>query len=438
MKTAEMREATYAERLCTPAEAVRLVKSGDRVYVGSTSSMAYRLCEALAERESELEDVRIGCSQFRRPSALMDPDSRAFRPCSYFMGTGERACLDRGGGEFSSIHLSQIDRWCRETLRPNVAFLEVSPPDGEGYMSFGATGVALHRRICELAQTVILQVNRNVPYTYGEESRIHFSEATRIVEADDVLETVGQLPLDDTVRAISDHILPLIPDGATIQLGLGGVANAVGYGLREKNDLGIHSEMMSDSMMHLMQAGNVNNRRKSLLPGKSVVGFAFGSSELYRFLDHNEDMYFMPFRRVNDPVLIAQNDRMISINTAMCVDLFGQVSSESVGFRQYSATGGQLDFVRGAQNARDGKSFIAISSTQMSRSRGRISKIVPCFEPGTVVTTPRSDVQYVATEFGCVNLKPLSMRDRVRAMIGLAHPDFRDELSERARAAGIL
>ena len=243
---------------------------------------------------------------------------------------------------------------------------------------------------------------------------------------------------DETVRAISAHILPLIPDGATIQLGLGGVANAVGYGLREKNDLGIHSEMMSDSMMRLMQAGNVNNRRKTYMPGKSVAGFAFGSEELYRFLDRNEDMYFMPFRRVNDPAIIAQNDRMVSINTAMCVDLFGQVSSESLGFRQYSGVGGQLDFVRGAQNAREGKSFIAISSTQLSRSRGRISKIVLSFEPGTVVTTPRSDVQYVATEFGCVNLKPLSMKDRVRAMIGLAHPDFRDELGDRAREAGIL
>ena len=438
MKTADMSRETYSERLCTAEEAVRLVKSGDRVYVGSTSSLAYKLCEALAAREDELEDVSIGCSQFRRLSALMNPDSRAFHFCSYFMGTQERACHDRGGGEFSSIHLSQIDVWCRETLRPNVAFLEVSPPDSEGYMSFGATGVALHRRICELADTVILQVNRNVPYTFGEENRIHFSEASCIVEADDALETVGELPLDETVRAISAHILPLIPDGATIQLGLGGVANAVGYGLREKNDLGIHSEMMSDSMMHLMKAGNVNNRRKSFLPGKSVAGFAFGSEELYRFLDRNEDMYFMPFCRVNDPVLIAQNDRMISINTAMCVDLFGQVSSESLGFRQYSATGGQLDFVRGAQNAKDGKSFIAISSTQFSRTRGRISKIVPSFEPGTVVTTPRSDVQYVATEFGCVNLKPLSMKDRVRAMIGLAHPDFREELGDRAREAGIL
>lgn len=258
------------------------------------------------------------------------------------------------------------------------------------------------------------------------------------MEEDDELPAATELEPDDAVRKISDYIVEQVPDGATIQLGLGGLASAVGYGLRSKNDLGIHSELMSDVMMHLMREGVVTNRKKTAFPGKSVASFAFGSKELYQYMDHNPDFYFMPFTKVNDPAVIARNDNMISINTAMPIDLFGQVAADSLGGHQQSGTGGQVDFVRGAQRAKNGKSFFALTSTLTSKKKGRLSRIVSAFPPGTAVTTPRSDVQYVATEFGCVNLKPLTMRDRVQAMIGLAHPQFREQLREEARQMGVL
>ncbi len=429
----------YRQKLCSADEAVQSIKSSERIYIGTCSSIAYKLCEALEKRESQLEDVVVCCSQYRRPSLFFVQDTHGhFDFCSYFMGVEERKGLTSRHGGFTSVHLSQIDIWCRQTARPNIAFLEVSPCDENGYMSFGASGVALGRCICDTAEKIILQVNKNVPYVHGEKNLVHVSEATCIVEADDVLDTVEEIPSGPDVETISQSIVELIPDGATIQLGLGGMATAVGYGLGQKHDLGIHSELFSDVMMHLIQEGVVTNRKKTYLPGKSVAGFAFGSKALYQYLDHNPDLHFLPFSQVNDPTVIAKNDNMISINTAMSIDLFGQVAADSLGFRQQSGVGGQLDFVRGAQNSKNGKSFFALTSTLTPGRGDRKSRIVLSFPAGTAITTPRSDVQYVATEFGCVNLKPLSMRDRVRAMLQLAHPDFREELRDEARRAGIL
>lgn len=219
---------------------------------------------------------------------------------------------------------------------------------------------------------------------------------------------------------------------------IGSVANAVGYELKNRNDLGAHTELVGDAIMYLMKRGVLTNRRKSFLPGKTVTAFSLGSKELYDYVDHNESLYYLPFHIVNDCVNIAKNDHMISINTAMSIDLFGQVNADNIAGRQHSAIGGQLDFVRGAQMSKGGKSFIAITSTYNDKKAGRASRIVSHFPLGTCVTTPRSDVQYVATEFGCVNLKELTMKDRVRAMISLAHPDFRPQLMDEARQSGIL
>lgn len=439
MEQKELYLRQYNERLTTAEQAVRAVKSGDVVYVGTCSSAAYALCDALGERGGELEDVTLTCSQIIRKVAIMsDRWPRAFRVCTYFMGTQERSMQELGRCDFTCVHLSQVDLFCRQTAPADVAFFEVSPPDENGYMSYGATGVALHTYIKERAKTVILQVNRNVPYVYGEENLIHVSEADAIVEADQELVENPELPVDETIQTISGFIVDQIPDGACIQLGLGGVANAVGYGLRTKNDLGSHTELMSDSIMELMKLGVVNNSRKQFMPGKTVASFTFGSRELYRFVDRNPDMYYMPFPIVNDPVNIAKNDNMISINTALSIDLFGQVDADNLAGKQYSATGGQLDFVRGAQMSRGGKSFIAVTSSFTDRSGQRRSRIVLQFPAGTAVTTPRSDVQYIVTEYGCVNLKPLTMRERVRAMISLAHPQFRAELTEQARAHKML
>ena len=299
----------------------------------------------------------------------------------------------------------------------------------------------MHPYIIEETPTVVFQINRFSPYVTGLDTLVPLSAAQYLVRADVEKETIpgGVMEADPETAAMSQYILDEIPDGACLQIGIGGVANAVTYGLRTKNDLGCHTEMMSDSLMVLMQEGVINNSRPKFIPHRSVVGFAFGSKALYEFLDHNEKMYFGPFPVVNHPANIAQNENMISINTAMSIDLFGQVAAEGIGPHQFSGTGGQGDYIRGAQMSKGGKSFLAFKSTVGQNPDGSLkSRIVPYFPPATIVTTPRSDVQYVVTEQGVVNLKPLTTRDRARALIDLAHPDCRPELVEAAKKLGIF
>lgn len=432
-------KALYDTKLTTPAEAVKCIRSGDTVYVGTCSSVAYALCDALGERANELEDVNLTCSQIIYPVKMMSGENpKAFRTTTYFMGAQERNMQKHGLADFTCVHLSQVDIFCREVAPADVALFEVSPPDEEGYMSYGASGVALHCYIKEKAKKILVQVNPNVPYVFGEYNRIHVSEVDAIVEQTGTIPENPELPVDDTINTISDFLLEQIPDGACIQLGLGGVANAVGYGLKKKNDLGAHTELMSDSMMELMKLGVLNNSRKSFIPGKTVSAFTFGSRELYDFVHLNPQMHYLPFPIVNNPVNIAKNDNMISINTALSADIFGQINADNIAGRQHSATGGQVDFVRGAQMSKGGKSFIAMTSTYTDKNGNLASRIVSQFPMGTCVTTPRSDVQYVVTEYGCVNLKTLTMKERVCAMISLAHPLFRNQLTEEAQKAGML
>ena len=431
----EQLKQLFQSKLTDPAQAVQLVQNGDRVFVGVCTSVANVLCDALADRADDLEGLEICGAMLPAQFRLLD--HRGFRVNTYFMGAKERECWRQGRADFTSVHLSQVDRWCRETAPADVAFLEVSTPDEEGYMSFGASGVALHTYVRQAAKRTILQINANVPYVFGEEIRIHISQADAVVCGNTPLMEDPGLAFSDTIQTISSYIIDQIPDGACIQLGLGGVSNAVGYGLKGKNDLGAHSELMTDSIMELMKLGVVNNSRKTWHQGQTVAAFSLGSAELYRFIDHNPQMYFMPFPLVNNPVNIAKNDNMISVNTALSIDLFGQVNADNFAGRQYSATGGQVDFVRGAQMSRGGKSFLAITSTVDNKKIGQSSRIVAQFPTGTAVTTPRSDVQYVVTEYGCVDLKPLCMRDRARALIRLAHPDFRPQLTDQARELGL-
>ena len=428
----------YQEKLRTPAQAVQVVRNGDRIYAGTSSSIAYPLIDALYQRRDELEGVVLCHGMINRQLPVFTPEAKGhFSTTTYFAGAGCRTGIQNGLTTFTSFHLSQIDLWCREVARPNIAFLEVSPPDEAGYMSYGAYGTTFHDYVRELADTVVLQVNPNAPYVYGEKNKIHISQADIVVEAADQSDMVPNLPLDETLETLSSHIVALIPDGATLQLGLGGISNAVGFGLREKNDLGIHTEMYTDSMMELTKLGVVTNRRKSFLPGKAVTSVALGTRALYDYVDHNPDFHFAPFSFVNDPYTIARNDNMISVNTAMAVDLYGQVAADCLGGKQQSAVGGQVDYVRGAQMSKGGKSFIALTSSHKKNGVSS-SRIVSSFPAGTAVTTARSDVQYVATEYGCVNLKVLTMGDRARALISLAHPDFRDELTEDAKRLGLL
>ncbi|MBQ8563547.1 MAG: acetyl-CoA hydrolase [Firmicutes bacterium] len=428
----------YEEKLRTPEEAVKIVRDGDVVYIGTASSVACVLAEALYKRKDELENVPISSSI--NPWLLpfyTEPAGGTFSVRTYFAGQAEREAMKHSNCECTSLHLSQVDRWCRQTSGITVAFLDVSPPDKYGFMSDGAFGTAMHGFIKDKADRVVLQVNKNAPYVYGQQNLIHISEADYVVEAEMNLGEVQDMPVDGVVKTISEYIVDEIPDGATIQLGLGGVSGAVGFGLEKKCDLGVHSEMMTNSMMHLMKKGIVTNKKKTFLPGKTVAAFSYGSRELYDFVDRNPEVMFAPYTYVNDPYIIGQNDKMMSVNTAMSIDLFGQVAADSMAGRQVSAVGGQVDFVRGAQLSRGGKSMIALPST-MKKGDTVKSKIMAAFPPGTAVTTSRQDVHYVVTEYGCVNLKPLTIQERARTLISLAHPDFRKELEEEAKKIGIL
>ena len=438
-----MKEEVYRDKIMSGAEAAKLVKSGDRVYVGTASSFSYDMLDALWDRRDELEDVAILCSMSVRPSRMFSADHDGHNPFhveTFFLGAQERIAHRKHGMplEFTCFHLSQIDLWCKYVGKPDVCFFQVSMPDENGMVSCGPSGGCMYTYLAENARNIVFECNAQVPYIMnGEKHLLPLSMADAIVYADYPVSPLARDEVDEISQKISDFVMDEVPDGATIQLGLGKISTAVGYGLLKRNDLGIFTEMFNEPMMELMKNGNVTNKNKGFMDGLSVFAFSMGSNEMYNFMDHNPDLYAGTFPFVNDPRNIAKNKRMMSINTAMSVDLFGQVAADSMGFTQQSAVGGQIDFVKGAQWSEGGKSIIALASS-FERDGQRQSKICLNFPAGTAVTTPRSEVQYVATEYGCVNLKKLNMSDRVRAMISLAHPDFRDQLRDEAREHGLI
>ena len=433
----------YKGKIMSAAEAAKLVKSGDRVYVGTASSFSYDMLDALWDRRDELEDVAILCSMSVRPSRMFSADHDEHNPFhveTFFLGAQERIAHRKHGMplEFTCFHLSQIDLWCKYVGKPDVCFFQVSMPDENGMVSCGPSGGCMYTYLAENARNIVFECNAQVPYIMnGEKHLLPLSMADAIVYADYPVSPLARDEVDEISQKISDFVMDEVPDGATIQLGLGKISTAVGYGLLKRNDLGIFTEMFNEPMMELMKNGNVTNKNKGFMDGLSVFAFSMGSNEMYNFMDHNPDLYAGTFPFVNDPRNIAKNKRMMSINTAMSVDLFGQVAADSMGFTQQSAVGGQIDFVKGAQWSEGGKSIIALASS-FEKNGQRQSKICLNFPAGTAVTTPRSEVQYVATEYGCVNLKKLNMSDRVRAMISLAHPDFRDQLRDEAREHGLI
>lgn len=438
-----MIEEVYRDKIMSGAEAAKLVKSGDRVYVGTASSFAYDMLDALWDRRDELEDVAILCSMSVRPSRMFSADHDGHNPFhveTFFLGAQERIAHRKHGMplEFTCFHLSQIDLWCKYVGKPDVCFFQVSMPDENGMVSCGPSGGCMYTYLAENARNIVFECNAQVPYIMnGEKHLLPLSMADAIVPADYPVSPLAKDEVDDISQKISDLVMEEVPDGATIQLGLGKISTAVGYGLLQKNDLGIFSELFSEPMMEMMKNGNVTNKNKGFMDGLSVFAFSMGSNEMYNFMDHNPNLYIGTFPFVNDPRNVAKNKKMMSINTAMSVDLFGQVAADSMGWSQQSAVGGQIDFVKGAQWSEGGKSIIALASS-FEKNGQRQSKICLNFPVGTAVTTPRSEVQYIATEYGCVNLKKLNMSDRVRAMISLAHPDFRDQLRDEAREHGLI
>ena len=421
----------YQRKLVSPDEAVRCIESGDQVFTYAQAAMPVALMEALARRKDELRDVTVyGANTMYPYSILQSSDYRGkINYATFFFQGFVVVYFDRGNVSIISPHFSRLAKCLSDVYHVNVLMMEVAPPDEEGYLYFGIVGTAAGWDVAQKADKIILQINRKQPRAHGYHNRIHIRDVTWLTECDQPLPEYLQPESSEVDRKISELILPMIPDGATLQLGLGGLSNAIGYGLKDRRNLSIHTEMYSDSMMYLAKRGAIS--------GKQVAGFAQGSQALYDYISEGH-VEFMPLSIINDPVEISKNDNMISINTCIMADLTGQVCSESIGFRQYSGTGGQLDFVRGAAMSKGGKSFLCLSSTRTDKQGKRHSKITVDFPKGAVVTTPRSDVMYIVTEYGIADLYLRSIEDRVHAMISIAHPDFRKELHEQAVQNGLI
>ena len=430
-------QKTYSKKLTSPEEAVSIVKNGDRVYGGQAAAIPGALVSALAARAKDLRGVTFITALSLRPNAVMKPEHQGnISTLSYFMGPQERA-LDSAVGGAASVNFNHLDFWIREIARPDIAFLEVTPPDEYGFFNLGNVNTCMIEDIMQVNPKIIVQVNKHVPYVYASHAFMHINDVAAIVEYDEPMPVLPNTKPTDIERTIAEHIIDMIPNGACIQIGLGGIGNAVGYSLEHKKDLGAHTEMSTDSMIYLAKKGVINCSKKNFLKGKFVAAMNLGSQEMYDFINRNPLFYSMALSRVTNEFYVAQNDNMISINNALAVDLTGQVCAETLGHARMSTTGGQLGFVRGAVRSKGGKSFILLSSTAETKN-GKVSRINVSLNPGMIVTTPRSDVQYVGTEYGCVNLFGQPPDKRAKLMISIAHPDFREQLSEEARKYGLL
>ena len=419
----------YKKRVMTADEAMSHIKSGDRVVVGHAVGEPVVLTDALVRNAARYKDVEIvhmvamGKAEYCKPEYAGN-----FRHNSLFVGGSTREAVASGRGDFTPVYFCEVPALMAGELHPNVALIQVSTPDEHGYCSFGVS-VDYTKPAAEYADTVIAQVNPQMPRTYGD-SFIHVSQIDCIVEADTPVLELPVAALGDVEKAIGKNVAELIHDGDTLQLGIGAIPDATLLCMTDKNDIGIHSEMVSDGVVKLAQMGIINNSRKTINPGKSVVTFLMGTKALYDYADNNPSIMMMPVDYVNDPYIIRQHDNLVSINSCVQVDMFGQVVSTCVGLKQISGVGGQVDFVRGAAMSRGGRSIIAMPSTV----KGKTSKIVPLLDSGSAVTTSRCDVDYVVTEYGVAHLKGASLRHRAAALISIAHPDFRAELQEYARS----
>ncbi|MDR2174761.1 MAG: hypothetical protein LBO82_02340 [Synergistaceae bacterium] len=416
----------YKSKLCSLKEAASRIKSGDKVVVTHACGEPSALLEAMVENAAQYENVTIVHLTAMGKALYCQPGmEKHFRHNSLFLGGSTRKPVEEGRADFTPIYFSAVPDMLRKVLRPNVALLHLSPPDEHGFCSFGIS-VDYTKPAAEVADIRIAQINRNMPRTLGD-SFIHVSALDCIAEHDAPLIELQPPQISDLEAAIGRNCASLVRDGDTLQLGIGAIPDAVLLFLKDKNDLGIHSEMISDGVMALAEAGVVTNRRKNFNPGKSVVTFLMGTRKLYDYVHDNPAIQMMPVDYVNNPAVIAQNDNLVSINSCVQVDLFGQVVSECVGLRQISGVGGQVDFVRGAGMSKNGRTIMAMPSTAQG---GKVSKIAALIDTGASVTTSRCDVDYVVTEHGIAQLKYKTLRDRARELIGVAHPDFRPPLIE--------
>lgn len=430
-----MINAEWRKRIVSPEEAVRAISSGDRVWIHPGTATPQRLVDAMVARGHELENVEIchllhfGTADYVKPEF-----AGHFRANNFFIGGNVRKAVNEGRADFIPIFLGEVPALFRTgEMKLDVALLHLSPPDEHGFCSYGV-GIDCTKAAAETARIRIAQINPKMPRSLGD-SFIHIRKLDHIIECDDPILEHNAEPLSDIHHRIAAHIAPLIEDGSTLQMGIGGVPDAVLELLVDKNDLGVHTEMYSDGIIPMIQKGIINGEKKTLHPGKVVASFFFGSKELYSFTHNNPIFEFHPTEYTNDPFIVAQNEKMVAINSAIQVDLTGQVCADSIGYTFYSGIGGQVDFIRGAARSKGGKPIIALPATAKDDT---ISRIVPVLDRGAGVVTSRGDVHYVVTEFGAAYLHGKNIRQRAEALIQVAHPKFHDELTAFCRKQRIL
>jgi acyl-CoA hydrolase len=419
----------YRARLAGAEAALSVVEKGSRVFIHMGAAAPQALIRALCQHAGRLQDVEVlhcitlGAAPYTEPQY-----NGIFRHNSLFVAANTRRAVQEGRADYIPIFLHEIEGLFLSGSMPlDVALIQTTKPDSHGWLSLGP-GIEISLTAARLARRLIVQVNRNMPRTFGDSS-VHVSQAHAIVESDEPLPEFHQGEVTAVHKAIAGHVARLIPDEATIQVGVGGIPEAVLERLRDHRNLGVHTEMFSDGLIPLIESGVVTNRKKTLLTNKAVVSFVLGSKKLYEYIHDNPLFEFRPNSWVNDPFVIARNDRMVAVNSALEVDLGGQVCSDSIGPVPFSGFGGQVDFIRGAARSRGGVPIIALPATAKG---GTVSRIVPLLKAGAGVVTSRADVHWVATEFGAVNLHGRNLRQRAELLVSIAHPDFRGELERAA------
>jgi len=433
----------YRDKLRTPDEAVKVVKSGDYVWYGHFAMAPRALDEALSKRVGELKDVWIKgvCPLFDPKVATVDPEKKSFTYHSGHFSAHDRHLGDKNLAYYLPGNYGQ----CPYNVRMgnygplNVAMIMTTPPDANGYFNFG-TACSYAKLICDSSDIVILEVNDQAPWCLGgEQETIHISEVDYIVENSIPMTAFpSEFPVSDAEKKIASIIIEQIEDGATLQFGIGAMPSMIGKLIADTDlkDLGIHSEMMAECFIDLVEKGKVTGAKKNIDQGKITYTFALGSQKLYDYIDRNPVCATFPVDITNSPARMALNDKLLAINNAVEIDLFSQINSESSGYRNISGTGGQLDFTIGAMNSKGGKPFICMTSTKVSKGK-TLSRIVPFLIPGTIVTVPRTFAPYIVTEFGIANMMGKSTYRRAELLIDIAHPDFRDDLIEAAQQQGI-
>jgi acyl-CoA hydrolase len=421
--------------LNTAMEALDVVKSNDSIWCHSMAATPYKLLEALAVKATTLDNVTLMQLHLEHAEALCAPELDGhLRNRCFFVGKETRNLVNEGRADYVPIFLSEIPKLFRKGIQPvDVALIQVSPPDRHGNCSLGIS-VEVTRAACDVAKTVIAQINPRMPRTHGD-ACIPLRDIHYAVEIDSPLAEHNKSELSETHLNIGKHISSIIEDGDCLQTGIGAIPDAVLHFLRQHKNLGVHTEMFSDGVLPLVHAGIINNKNKVVARGKMVTGFALGSRELYDFVDDNTDIAFLDIEFVNNPAIIRKNPQVVSINSAIQIDLSGQVCADSIGSRIYSGVGGQVDFVTGSQLSEKGRSIIALPATA---AHGTVSRLVPQLTPGAGVVTSRAQVDHVVTEFGVASLRGCSLRERAKALINIAHPDFRESLSSSMHKAGLV